>query len=188
MSALTVRDARPDDIAAITAIYAESVANGRGTFELEAPDEIEMASRLATVAALGLPRLVVEIEGAVAGYAYAGPFRTRQAYRYMVEDSIYVAPWARGRGVAGALLDALIVRCEAMGLRQMVAVIGDSENVGSIALHRTRGFTDAGVFKAAGWKHDDWRDVVFMQRPLGDGGATAPDAAGLPLVDKKPLR
>ena len=188
MSALTVRDARPDDIAAITAIYAESVANGRGTFELEAPDEVEMASRFAAVEALGLPRLVVEMDGAVAGYAYAGPFRTRQAYRYMVEDSIYVAPWARGRGVAGALLDALIVRCEAMGLRQMVAVIGDSENVGSIALHRTRGFTDAGVFKAAGWKHDDWRDVVFMQRALSDGGATAPDALGLPLVDKKPLR
>jgi len=188
VSALTVRDARPDDITAITAIYAESVANGRGTFELEAPDEVEMASRLAAVEALGLPRLVVEIDGAVAGYAYAGPFRTRQAYRYMVEDSIYVAPWARGRGVAGALLDALIVRCEAMGLRQMVAVIGDAENVGSIALHRTRGFTDAGVFKAAGWKHDDWRDVVFMQRALSDGGATAPDAQGLPLVDKKPPR
>ena len=188
MSASTVRDARPDDLAAITTIYAESVANGRGTFELEAPDDVEMASRLAAVEALGLPRLVVEIDGAVAGYAYAGPFRTRQAYRYMVEDSIYVAPWARGRGVAGALLDALIVRCEAMGLRQMVAVIGDAENVGSIALHRTRGFTDAGVFKAAGWKHDDWRDVVFMQRALGDGDATAPDAAGLPLVDKKPLR
>ena len=107
MSGLTVRDACSDDIAAITAIYAESVANGRGTFELEAPDETEMAARLAAVQALGLPRLVVEIDGAVAGYAYAGPFRTRQAYRYMVEDSIYVAPWARGRGVAGALLDAL---------------------------------------------------------------------------------
>ncbi|WP_159851762.1 GNAT family N-acetyltransferase [Brevundimonas sp. G8] len=185
---MTVRDARPDDIAAITAIYAESVANGRGTFELEAPDEIEMASRLAAIEALRLPRLVVEIGGTVAGYAYAGPFRTRQAYRYMVEDSIYVAPWARGRGVAGALLDALIARCEAMGLRQMVAVIGDSENTGSIALHRTRGFADAGVFKAAGWKHDDWRDVVFMQRALNEGGSAAPDASGLPLVDKKPTR
>lgn len=188
MSGLTVRDACSDDIAAITAIYAESVANGRGTFELEAPDETEMAARLAAVQALGLPRLVVEIDGAVAGYAYAGPFRTRQAYRYMVEDSIYVAPEARGRGVAGALLDALIVACEALGLRQMVAVIGDSDNAGSIALHRARGFADAGVFKAAGWKHDDWRDVVFMQRELGAGGQTPPDAPGLPLVDKKPAR
>nr|WP_316627971.1 N-acetyltransferase family protein [uncultured Brevundimonas sp.] len=185
MTAPSVRDARPDDIAAITAIYAESVANGRGTFELEPPDEAEMASRLAAVEGLGLPRLVVEIDDQVAGYAYAAPFRTRQAYRYMVEDSIYVAPWARGQGVAGALLDVLIRRCEAMGLRQMVAVIGDSENIGSIALHRTRGFTDAGMFKAAGWKHDDWRDVIFMQRTLGQGGDASPDAPGLPLVDKK---
>lgn len=185
MSELLLRDVRSDDFPAITAIYAESVANGRGTFELEAPDEAEMRARFAAVEALGLPRLVVEIGGAVVGYAYAGPFRTRQAYRYMVEDSIYVAPQARGRGVAGALLDALIVRCEAMGLRQMVAVIGDAENTGSIALHRTRGFSDAGVFKAAGWKHDDWRDVIFMQLPLNSGAETAPDAPGLPLVDKK---
>ena len=117
------------DMAAITAIYAESVVNGRGTFELEAPDETEMTARFAAVADLGLPRLVAEIGGRVVGYAYAEPFRTRQAYRYMVEDSIYVAPVARGSGVAGALLDALIRRCEAMGLRQMVAVIGDSDNL-----------------------------------------------------------
>ena len=184
MSAPVVRELTAEDIPAVTAIYAESVANGRGTFELEAPDEAEMARRLAEVAALGLPRLVAELDGAVVGYAYAGPFRARQAYRYMVEDSIYVAPGARGRGVAGLLLDALIDGCERMGLRQMVAVIGDSENLGSIALHRSRGFTDAGLFRAAGWKHDDWRDVVFMQRALGDGERTAPDAPGLPLIDK----
>ncbi|MFN7130067.1 MAG: GNAT family N-acetyltransferase [Brevundimonas sp.] len=183
-----IREATPADMAAITAIYAESVANGRGTFELEPPDEIEMTARFASVQALGLPRLVAVIDGAVVGYAYAGPFRTRQAYRYMVEDSIYVAPEARGNGVAGALLDELIVACEALGLRQMVAVIGDSDNAGSIALHRARGFADAGIFKAAGWKHDDWRDVVFMQRELGAGGQTPPDAPGLPLVDKKPAR
>ena len=106
-----VRDVRPGDMAAITAIYAESVVNGRGTFELEAPDETEMKARFAAVADLGLPRLVAEIGGRVVGYAYAGPFRTRQAYRYMVEDSIYVAPQARGRGVAGALLDELNLRC-----------------------------------------------------------------------------
>ena len=147
-----------------------------------------MTARFAAVQALGLPRLVAVIDGAVVGYAYAGPFRTRQAYRYMVEDSIYVSPEARGRGVAGALLDQLINHCEALGLRQMVAVIGDSANQGSIALHRARGFADAGVFKAAGWKHDDWRDVVFMQRELGPGGRTPPDAPGLPLVDKKPVR
>jgi L-amino acid N-acyltransferase YncA len=185
---VVIREAVAADMAAITAIYAESVANGRGTFELEAPDEIEMTGRFSTVEALGLPRLVAEIDGIVVGYAYAGPFRTRQAYRYMVEDSIYVAPEARGRGAAGALLDALIRRCEAMGLRQMVAVIGDSENLGSVALHRTRGFADAGLFKAAGWKHDGWRDVVFMQLELGAGGQAPPDAPGLPLIDKKPTR
>lgn len=188
LSRVIIRDARPGDTAAVTAIYAESVANGRGTFELEPPDEAEMQSRLDAVAALGLPCLVAEIDGVVVGYAYAGPFRTRQAYRYMVEDSIYVTPDARGQGVAGALLDALIACCEAMGLRQMVAVIGDSQNLGSVALHRARGFSDAGVFRAAGWKHDDWRDVIFMQRELGSGGATPPHAPGLPLVDKKPTR
>lgn len=188
LSRILIRDARPGDTPAVTAIYAESVANGRGTFELEPPDEVEMQSRLDAVAALGLPRLIAQIDDAVVGYAYAGPFRTRQAYRYMVEDSIYVAPTARGQGVAGALLDELIARCEAMGLRQMVAVIGDAENLGSVALHRARGFSDAGVFRAAGWKHEDWRDVIFMQRELGPGGATPPHAPGLPLVDKKPTR
>ena len=106
-SEVQIREATPADMAAVTAIYAESVANGRGTFELEPPDEIEMTARFAAVQALGLPRLVAVIDGGVVGYAYAGPFRTRQAYRYMVEDSIYVTPEARGRGVAGALLDAL---------------------------------------------------------------------------------
>lgn len=184
MKSAVVRDLTAADVAAVTAIYAESVANGRGTFELEPPDSAEMARRLWAVTSLGLPCLIAEIDGAVAGYAYAGPFRTRQAYRYMVEDSVYVAPWARGRGVAGALLDVLLARCTRMGLRQMVAVIGDAENLSSVALHRSRGFTDAGGFRAAGWKHDDWRDVIFMQRTLGDGGRTPPDGPGLPLVDK----
>lgn len=184
MSPIRIRDAESGDLPAITAIYAESVLNGRGTFELEPPDQVEMAARFDAVRALGLPRLVAVIDDAVAGYAYAAPFRTRQAYRYTVEDSIYVAPESRGRGVAGALLAELIARCEAMGLRQMVAVIGDSDNVGSIALHRAHGFADAGLFRAAGWKHDDWRDVVFMQRALGAGDGTPPDVPGLPLVDK----
>ena len=184
MSDAIVRDLAASDIDAVTAIYAESVANGRGTFELDPPEAGEMAARLAAVTALGLPCLVAELDRAVAGYAYVGPFRMRQAYRYMVEDSIYVAPPARGRGVAGVLLDALIMRCTAMGLRQMVAVIGDAENLGSVALHRSRGFVDAGGFTAAGWKHDGWRDVIFMQRPLADGGRTPPDAPGLSLADK----
>ena len=185
MSVVIVRDTRPDDMAAITAIYAESVANGRGTFELAAPDVVEMSARFAYVKALGLPRLTAEIDDLVVGYAYVGPFRTRQAYRYMVEDSIYVAPNARGLGVAGAMLDELVIRSRDIGVRQMVAVIGDSENEGSIALHRSRGFLDAGLFKAAGWKHDGWRDIVFMQLELGEGGQTPPDTPGLPLIDKK---
>lgn len=181
---VSIRDVSPGDFVTITAIYAESVANGRGTFELEAPDQAEMERRFHAVHSLGLPYLVAEINGAVVGYAYAGPFRARQAYRYMVEDSIYVADSARGRGVAKRLLELLVSRCEAMGLRQMVAVIGDAENHASVALHRAIGFEDAGVFKAAGWKHDGWRDVIFMQLALNAGGDTPPDAPGLPLVDK----
>jgi len=178
-SEVQIREATPADMAAITAIYAESVANGRGTFELEPPDEIEMTARFAAVQALGLPRLVAEIDGAVVGYAYAGPFRTRQAYRYMVEDSIYVAEAFRGRGVGKALLEALLGACEALGMRQMVAVIGDSANAGSIALHAAAGFEHVGIFHAAGWKFDAWRDVVFMQKALGLGAQAAPDAPGL---------
>lgn len=185
MSDVTIREAVEGDFPAITAIYAESVANGCGTFELEAPDIAEMKARFAYVTALGLPCLIAESQGTILGYAYAGPFRARQAYRYMVEDSIYLAAEARGKGIGGLLLDSLLVRCEQLGLRQMVAVIGDSENTGSIELHRSRGFADSGIFHAAGWKHDGWRDVIFMQRALGAGGDTAPDQSGLALNDKR---
>ncbi len=183
MSQTIIREAAEKDFAAITAIYAENVANGCGTFELEAPELAEMKARFAYVAALGLPRLVAESDGVILGYAYAGPFRAREAYRYMVEDSIYLAPEARGKGIGGLLLDALIDSCTQMGLRQMVAVIGDSENEGSIALHRSRGFADSGIFHAAGWKHDGWRDVIFMQKPLNSGGDTPPDRPGLTIKD-----
>jgi len=167
------------DLAAVTAIYADSVLNGTGTFELDVPSSDEMRSRLAAPASLGLPVLVADIEGQVAGYAYAGPYRLRAAYRFMVEDSIYVSETFRGRGVGKALLDALLGACEALGMRQMVAVIGDSDNAGSIALHAAAGFEQVGVFHAAGWKFDAWRDVVFMQKALGPGATAAPDAPGL---------
>jgi phosphinothricin acetyltransferase len=167
------------DLAAVTAIYADSVLNGTGTFELDVPSSDEMRSRLAAPASLGLPVLVADIEGQVAGYAYAGPYRLRAAYRFMVEDSIYVSEMFRGRGVGKALLDALLGACEALGMRQMVAVIGDSDNAGSIALHAAAGFEHVGVFHAAGWKFDAWRDVVFMQKALGLGATAAPDAPGL---------
>lgn len=186
MTGLRVRDAVDADIAALTAIYAESVRAGTGTFELTPPDATEMARRQAGIAALGLPRLAAEdASGAVVGFAYAGPFRMRRAYRYAVEDSVYVAEAARGLGAGRALLSALVTRCEALGLRQMVAVIGDSDNAASIALHRACGFADASVFAAMGWKFDRWLDVVFMQRPLGPGDATPPDAEGLAFPDSQ---
>lgn len=181
---MIVRPTIPADLPAITAIYADSVANGAGTFELEAPSLDEMRARLAAPAALGLPVLTAEIDGPdgigqVAGYAYAAPFRLRAAYRYMVEDSIYVAETFRGQGVGAALLRALIDACEALGLRQMAAVIGDSDNRGSIALHAAAGFEHVGALRDAGWKFDGWRDVVFMQKALGPGAAAPPDAPGL---------
>lgn len=181
MTAPVVRDAAPGDLQAICSIYAEDVLGGTGTFELVPPDLAEMTRRHASVAALGLPWLVAEVDGVIGAYAYAAPFRLRAAYRYTVEDSVYVASAFQGRGLGRALLQALIARCEAMGLRQMLGVIGDSANTGSVALHTACGFTPVGTMAAVGWKHDDWRDVVIMQRTLGAGGETTPDAAGMAL-------
>jgi len=181
-TAVLVRDATDADLEAVTAIYAEGVLTGTGTFELTAPDGAEMAARRAAILKLGLPWLAAEIDGVVVGYAYAGPFRTRAAYRYTVEDSIYVLASAHGRGVGKALLEALIARCEALGLRQMLGVIGDRANTGSIRLHAACGFTPMGAVAGVGWKFDDWLDVVFMQRRLNGGETTAPDAPGLPFA------
>ncbi|MGQ2990035.1 MAG: GNAT family N-acetyltransferase [Brevundimonas sp.] len=176
-----IRDATAGDMAAIAAIYAQDVTGGTGTFELDPPDVGEMIRRHATITALGLPWLVAEGGGGVAAYAYAGPFRTRPAYRYTVEDSIYVDAAHQGKGLGRALLVELIARCEALGLRQMLGVIGDSANAGSVALHAACGFEMVGTMTSVGWKFDEWRDVVFMQRALGPGGAATPDADGIPL-------
>ena len=181
-STVLVRDATDADLEAVTAIYAEGVLTGAGTFELTAPDTVEMAARRAAILKLGLPWLVAAIDGVVVGYAYAGPFRTRAAYRYTVEDSIYVLAGAHGRGAGKALLLELIARCEAMGLRQMLGVIGDSGNAGSIKLHAACGFAPMGAIEGVGFKFDDWLDVVFMQRRLAAGETTAPDAPGLPFA------
>lgn len=183
MGQLSIREAVETDFPAITRIYAYWVQEACGTFELEPPSETEMLARCAYIRTLGMPWLVAEQNGSVIGYAYAGPFRAREAYRYMVEDSIYLDPEARGTGAGGALLDKLIEICSEKGARQMVAVIGDSENEASIAIHRSRGFADSGRFHSAGWKKDGWRDVIFMQLALGQGDSTPPHGKGLLLSD-----
>lgn len=175
---MRLRPAEPGDIGAIQAIYAHHVRTGLGTFEEEPPSTAEMANRCAAVLDRGLPWLVAE-DGEVLGYAYAGPFRTRAAYRFTVEDSVYVADAARGRGVGKALLTAIITQCEAMGLRQMVGVIGDSGNAPSIALHKALGFELKAVVPAVGWKFGRWVDVVWMQRALGPGASVPPDGPGI---------
>lgn len=169
LAGLRLRNSCTEDLPAITAIYAEAVLNGTGTFELDPPDCQEMARRRDEVLARGLPYLVAEADGEVVGYAYGNYFRPRMAYRFCIEDSVYLSPAARGRGVGRLLLAELIGRCTQAGGRQMLAVIGDSANHGSIALHRALGFQDAGVLRAAGRKFDRWLDVVLMQRPLGRG-------------------
>nr|WP_198370762.1 GNAT family N-acetyltransferase [Roseomonas rosulenta] len=172
---MRVRDATPADLPAITAIYAHHVLHGTGTFEEDPPAEVEMAARMAKVQAAGFAWLVAEDEaGQVLGYGYFAPFRERSAYRFTAEDSVYVRDDIRGQGVGKSLVAELIARAEAKGLRQMIAVIGDSENVGSIGLHISLGFRQAGVLKAAGMKFGRWVDVVTMQRALGEGERTLP--------------
>jgi L-amino acid N-acyltransferase YncA len=172
--ALLIRPSHEADLPAVTRIYGHAVERGTGTFELEAPDQAEMARRRADVLGKGLPWLVAERGGAVVGYAYANHFRPRRAYRFCLEDSIYLDEGARGHGVGRLLLAELLARCEAAGARQMLAVIGDAANAGSVGVHRACGFEDAGTFKAAGWKFGRWLDVVLMQKALGEGAATEP--------------
>ena len=172
-ASLLIRPSTPADLPAITAIYGWNVLNGTGTFELETPDEPEMARRRDDVLSKGLPWLVVERSGVVLGFAYANHFRPRRAYRFCLEDSVYLAADAKGQGLGRLLLAELLARCEAAGARQMLAVIGDSANAGSIGVHRTLGFEPIGVMKAAGWKFERWLDVVLMQKSLGQGAETA---------------
>jgi phosphinothricin acetyltransferase len=174
MSAVSIRPVRPADIAAITRIYAHAVRHGTASFELDAPDTKEMARRLEALIAGGFPYLVAEAENDILGYAYAGPYRARPAYRFTVEDSVYIAPDAQRQGLGRLLLDRLIIESEARGYRQMIAVIGDSAQHASIALHATLGFRMIGTFEAVGWKFDRWLDTVLMQRPLGQGAASEP--------------
>ncbi len=180
MSDLIVRPAIPADIPAILAIYRPAVIDGTASWEYEPPDEAEMGRRFEAVTSAGYPYLVAERKGHVIGYAYASAYRTRPGYRFVVENSVYVAADIQRSGAGRALLAALIDACTARGYRQMVAVIGDSANQASIALHRSQGFTFCGVIHAIGWKHDCWLDSVIMQRALGPGD-TAPAPAALHL-------
>ncbi len=173
--ARVVRAATPGDMAAVAAIYAPEVETGLATFEEVAPSVAELSARRDEIVRRGLPYLVAELAGQVVGFSYAGPFRTRPAYRYTVEDAVYVAAEARGAGVGRALLDQLIERCTLAGRRQMIAVIGDTANLASIALHRKAGFTMIGTLPATGFKLGRWVDTVHMQRALGPGATTPPD-------------
>jgi len=170
---IVLRPSTPGDIPAITAIYGREVREGRSSFELDAPDETEMTARRERLVSAGYPYLVATVRGEVAGYAYAGAYRPRPAYAGTVENSIYVHRDFHGRGIGRLLLRRLIAEAEAGGFRQMVAVIGDSANRASIALHASQGFESVGTLRSVGWKHGVWLDSVLMQRPLGPGD-TAP--------------
>ncbi|MDH4413881.1 MAG: GNAT family N-acetyltransferase [Rhizobium sp.] len=177
---LEIRDLNPGDLPAVTLIYADAVANGTASYEIVAPDLAEMTGRYQALHSKGYPYLAaVDETGALAGYAYASAFRTRPAYRWLVEDSIYIHPAARGRGVGKALLTALLDRCEALGFRQMVAVVGGASEA-SVAVHRSCGFELAGRLVGTGFKHGLWLDTVFMQKSLGAGNVTTPDLAAFP--------
>ncbi|WP_341902473.1 N-acetyltransferase family protein [Polaromonas sp. YR568] len=173
-----IRPSQDQDIPAVTAIYAHHVLNGTGTFETEPPSAADMTNRRADVLAKGLPYLVVEQDGEVIGFAYANWFKPRPAYRFSVEDSIYMAPGLHRKGLGRALLAELLARLEAAGIRKAMAVIGDSANAGSIGVHRSLGFTEVGTVKSCGWKFGAWRDIVIMEKTLGAGDASPPEQAG----------
>jgi L-amino acid N-acyltransferase YncA len=167
-----IRPSRDEDIASITAIYAHHVLNGTGTFEIDPPSVADMAGRRADVLSKGLPYIVAEEAGQVIGYAYCTWFKPRPAYRFSAEDSIYLAPGVHGKGIGRALLAELAAQAERVGIRKLIAVIGDSSNAGSVGVHRSLGFTHVGILKSCGWKFDQWLDVVMMEKALGLGDTT----------------
>jgi phosphinothricin acetyltransferase len=174
MTKVAVRAATAGDIGAIAAIYGPAVLTGTASFELDPPDEAEMLRRFTAITAPGYPYLVATVDGRVVGYAYVSAYRTRPAYRFTVEDSVYIAPEVQGRGVGRALLKALIAASTAQDYRLMVAVIGDSRNLASIALHRSLGFKFCGTMHSIGYKFGRWLDTVIMELPLGEGDSSAP--------------
>jgi phosphinothricin acetyltransferase len=184
MNETTIRPATTADLDAITEIYADAVTHGTASYELEAPTGAEMAARFATLAAVGYPYLAAEIADRVVGYAYAGPFRPRPAYRFAVEDSIYVAADTKGRGVGRRLLQGLIAEAGRLGFRQMIAVIGDGHAASaSVRLHERLGFRHTGRLEGSGYKHGRWLDTVFMQLSMNGGAAAPPDPSSLPEIN-----
>jgi L-amino acid N-acyltransferase YncA len=172
---LLIRDSRPADVPALTAIFGHAVLHGNASFELVPPDAAEVARRRDALLAAGFPHLVAEdATGRVLGYCSAGTYRPRPGYRFTVENSVYVAPDCQGQGIGRAMLPRLIERCEQAGFRLMIAVIGDSANHASIRLHASCGFRHAGLLPAIGWKHERWLDSVLMVRPLGPGASEPP--------------
>ncbi len=169
-----IRDSAEADLPAIKTIYAHHVQHGTASFELEPPSIAEMRQRRAGVLEKEMPHLVAEINGEVVGYAYVTAYRPRPAYRHTVEDSVYVKAGRAGLGIGGKLLAALVERCTAAGWRQMLAVVGDSRNAASLALHASQGFHPVGTLRSVGHKHGEWRDTVLMQRSLGEGDTTPP--------------
>ena len=176
MSGISIRGAAPGDIAAITRIYAHAVAHGTASFELEPPDQTEMARRQQALLAQRYPYIVAERAGVIAGYAYAGPYRARPAYNWCVEDSIYVAPEFHRQGIGRLLLASLIAESEALGFRQMIGVIGDTANTASVAVHAAVGFRLIGTFQSIGYKHGRWLDTVLMQLALGKADTAPPES------------
>jgi L-amino acid N-acyltransferase YncA len=174
MSKAILRPATAADVGAITAIYRPAVLHGTASFELAPPDEAEMLSRFTAITGAGYPYFVAILADRIAGYAYVSAYRTRPAYRFTVEDSVYIAPEAQGKGLGTLLLKALIEASKAKGYRLMVAVIGDSRNQPSISLHRNAGFTLCGTVHSIGYKFGRWLDTVIMELPLGEGDSSAP--------------
>jgi len=172
-----IRPSNADDVPQIADIYRHHVLTGTGTFEIDPPSPADMATRRDDVLGKGLPFLVLEDGGAVCGFAYCNWFKPRPAYRFSAEDSIYLAAAAAGKGLGRLLLTELMAQAERCGVRQMLAVIGDSNNLGSIGVHRSCGFEHTGVLRSSGWKFERWLDVVLMQRSLGLGDSAAPQSA-----------
>ena len=172
---IKIRPSTDVDVAAITSIYQHHVLHGTGTFEITPPTPLDMASRRQDVLSKSLPYLVLEDNSEVIGFAYCNWFKPRPAYRYSAEDSIYLVPSAMGRGLGKLLLSELMAQSERAGVRKLIAVIGDSANLGSISVHQVCGFTHVGVLSACGWKFERWLDVVLMERALGLGAGTHPN-------------